>query len=181
MFVDTRALDIDVIVHRMGKSWSQIHSEPSLTCGPVDDLDFKDTVYVNGAGRDTSKCCLPGTRESILSEIKDWINRTGDAQGIFWLSGTAGKGKSSIGHTTRNLAYHDPIMRWALASAVHDDELRHTRDIARQWKNFILGPAGAASQAVDTPVLVVISAVAFFGEMDGLDRADVIIIIVTRI
>ena len=65
----------------MGKSWAQIHSEPSLTCGPVDDLDFKDMVYVNRAGRDTSKCCLPGTRESILSEIKDWINRTGDAQG----------------------------------------------------------------------------------------------------
>ena len=99
MFVDTRALDIDVNIHRMGKSWAQIHSEPSLTCGPVDDLDFKDMVYVNGAGRDTSKCYLPGTRESILSEINDWIDRTGDAQGIFWLSGTAGKGKSAIGHT----------------------------------------------------------------------------------
>ena len=57
----------------------------------------------------------------------------------------------------------------------------HTRDIARQWKNFILGPAGAASQAVDTPVLVVISAAAPVGEMDGLDRANVIITIVARI
>ena len=96
MFTDARALDIDVNVHRMGKSWSQIDSEPSLTCGPVDDLDFKDMVYVDCAGRDTSKCCLPGTRKSILSEIKDWIYRTGeDAQWIFWLSGTAGKGKSA--------------------------------------------------------------------------------------
>ena len=33
----------------------------------------------------------------------------------------------------------------------------------------------------DTPVLVVISAVAFVGEIDGLDRMDVIIIIVARI
>jgi len=72
-------------------------------------------------------------------------------------------------------------MRRALASAVCDDKLRHTRDIARQWKNFILGPAGAASQAVDIPVLVVISVVAFVGEMDGLDRMDFIIIIVARI
>ena len=94
MFVDTRALDIDANVHHMGKSWSQIHSEPLLTCGPVNDLDFKDMVYTNGA------------------------------------------------------AYHDPIMQRVLASAVRDDELRYTRDIARQWKNFILGPAGAASQAV---------------------------------
>ena len=94
MFVDTRALDIDVNVHCMGKSWSQIHSEPLLTCEPVDNLDFKDMVYMNSA------------------------------------------------------PYHDPIMRRVLASAVRDDKLRHTRDIARQWKNFILGPAGTASQAV---------------------------------
>jgi len=78
MFADTRVLNIDVNVHHMGKSWSQIHSKPSLTCEPVDDLDFKDMVYVDGAGPDTSKCCLPGTRESILSEIKDWIYRTGE-------------------------------------------------------------------------------------------------------
>ena len=91
MFTDTRALDIDVNVYCMGKSWSQIDSKPSLTCVPVDDLDFKDMVYMDGVGRDTSKCCLPGTRESILSEIKDLIYRTGeDAQRIFWMSGTAG-------------------------------------------------------------------------------------------
>jgi hypothetical protein len=65
MFVDTRALDIDVNVHHMGKSWSQIHSEPSLTCEPVDSLDFKDMVYVNGAGWDTSKCCLPVSSEPL--------------------------------------------------------------------------------------------------------------------
>ena len=41
--------------------------------------------------------------------------------------------------------------------------------------------AGAASQAVDTPVLVVISAAAPVGEMDGLDRVNVIITIVARI
>ena len=183
----------------MGKSWSQIDSEPSLTCGPVDDLDFKDMVYVDGAGRDTSKCCLPGTRESILSEIKDWIYRAGeDAQRIFWLSGTAGKGKSAIAHTianwfderggpvacfcfdrtqeaerrhekifttiARDLADRDPMIRRTLADAVRDNELRHTKDIARQWKNFILGPVGAASQAVDSPVLVVIDALDESGE-----------------
>jgi hypothetical protein len=102
-FRDLAVRDTLINVHRMGKSWSQIHSEPSLTCGPVDDLDFKDMVHVDGAGRDTSKCCLPGTRKSILSEIKDWIYRTGeDAQRIFWFSGTAEKGKSAIGHTIAN-------------------------------------------------------------------------------
>ena len=90
-FRDLAVRDTLINVHRMGKSWSQIHSEPSLTCGAVDDLDFKDMVYVDGVGWDTSKCCLPGTRESILSEIKDLIYRTGeDAQRIFWMSGTVG-------------------------------------------------------------------------------------------
>ena len=56
--------------------------------------------YARGAGRDTSKCCLPGTREDILSLIKSWIDSTGeDVQRVFWLSGTAGKGKSAIAHT----------------------------------------------------------------------------------
>jgi len=188
----------------MGKSWSQIYCELSLTSGPVDDLDFKDMVHVDGAGRDTSKSCLPGTREGILSEIKDWINRTGeDAQRIFWLSGTAGKGKSAIAHTianwfdgpgacfcfdrtreaerrhekifttiARDLADRDPIIRRALANAVRDGELRHTKDIARQWKNLILGPVGAASQAVDTPVLVVIDALDESG--DARSRQEIL-------
>jgi len=156
-------------------------------------------VDVDGAERDTSKCCLSGTRESILSEIKDWLNRTGeDAQRIFWLSGTAGKGKPAIAHTiaswfderggpvacscfdctqeaerhrekifttiARDLADRDPMIWRTLASAVHDNELRHAKDIARQWKNFILGPVGAASQAVDIPILVVIDALDESGE-----------------
>ena len=61
-----------------------------------EDLDFKDMIYVDGAGRDTSKLCLPGTREDILSEIKNWIDSPGeDAQRVFWLNGTAGKGTRS--------------------------------------------------------------------------------------
>ena len=71
-----------------------------VNSGIGEDLDFKDMVYVNGAGRETSKCCLPGTREDILSEIKNWIDSPGeDVQRVFWLNGTAGKGKSAIAHT----------------------------------------------------------------------------------
>ena len=121
-----------------------------------------------------------------------------DAQQIFWLSGTAGKGKSAIAHTIANwfderggpvacfcfdrtweaerchekifttiawdLADRDPMIQRALAGAVGDNELRHTKDIARQWRNFILEPVGAASQAVDTPVLIVIDALDESGE-----------------
>ncbi|KAG1756914.1 uncharacterized protein EDB91DRAFT_1040984 [Suillus paluster] len=59
--------------------------------------------YVVGAGWNSSKNCLSGTWEDILSEIKCWICSTGeDMPHILWLSGTAGKGKSAIAHTIAN-------------------------------------------------------------------------------
>ena len=64
----------------------------------------------------------------------------------------------------RDLADRDPMIWRTLASAVRDNELRHAKDIARQWRNFILGQVGAASQAVDTSILVVIDALDESGE-----------------
>jgi AAA ATPase domain len=56
--------------------------------------------YVGGAGLDTQKLCLEGTRREILDDITDWINNTEDhTSPIFWLHGNAGTGKSSIAHT----------------------------------------------------------------------------------
>ncbi|KAG1902410.1 uncharacterized protein F5891DRAFT_949224 [Suillus fuscotomentosus] len=56
--------------------------------------------YAKGAGLNTSKCCLPNTRQDLLKEIQDWISSTEEgAPRILWLSGTAGKGKSAVAHT----------------------------------------------------------------------------------
>jgi len=64
------------------------------------DMDFNNMIYAEGAGRHTSKRCLSGTREDILTEIKTWIDSTGeDVERVFWLNRTAGKGKSAIPHT----------------------------------------------------------------------------------
>ncbi|KAG1901401.1 uncharacterized protein F5891DRAFT_254157 [Suillus fuscotomentosus] len=68
-----------------------------------DTLDLGDIAYAKGAGLDTMKQCLPGTRMEILSQITDWINGSGDAaKRVLWLSGPAGKGKSAIAHTVAN-------------------------------------------------------------------------------
>lgn len=57
-------------------------------------------VHVASARLDISKCCLPGTREGTLSEIKSWVCNTGeDVPRVLWLSGAAGTGKSAIAHT----------------------------------------------------------------------------------
>lgn len=160
-------------------------------------------VYVDGAGRDTSKLCLPGTRGDILSKITDWIDSTReDVPRVLWLSGTAGKGKSAIAHTianrslergvagalfcfdrtqeaqrrheklfttiARDLSDRDPILRGALARAVrNDNELRHTKDVIRQWRQLILGPVDVASKAIAAPVLIVIDALDESGEADS--------------
>src|SRR6267154_849865 len=53
-----------------------------------------------GAGLDTGKQCLTGTRMEILSQITEWINSIGDdVPRVMLLSGPAGKGKSAIAHT----------------------------------------------------------------------------------
>ncbi|KIK38627.1 hypothetical protein CY34DRAFT_14919 [Suillus luteus UH-Slu-Lm8-n1] len=63
-------------------------------------LDLSGMTYADGAGLDTRKQCLQGTRAEILSEITEWVNSTGDnVPRVLWLSGPAGKGKSAIAHT----------------------------------------------------------------------------------
>ncbi|KAJ8590994.1 hypothetical protein M405DRAFT_895222, partial [Rhizopogon salebrosus TDB-379] len=104
--------DTDVIVHNISKNRLRSHYKSSLTRGLAEDVDFEDIVYADGAGWDTSKCCLPSTRERILSEIKSWIDSTGqNVPCVVWLSGTAGKGKSAIAHTIASWfhARGDPV------------------------------------------------------------------------
>ncbi|KAG1784452.1 uncharacterized protein HD556DRAFT_1251305 [Suillus plorans] len=56
--------------------------------------------YATGAGLNTSKICLPNTRQDLLKDIQNWISSTEEgAPRILWLSGTAGKGKSAVAHT----------------------------------------------------------------------------------
>jgi hypothetical protein len=41
------------------------------------DLNFTGMEYPAGAGLNTSKCCLPGTWDDVLSEIKSWVCNMG--------------------------------------------------------------------------------------------------------
>ena len=73
---------------------------PFLIRDAAEDSDLNSIPYVGGAGLDTRKICLEGTRHEILDEITSWINNTEDnTSRIFWLHGEAGTGKSSIAHT----------------------------------------------------------------------------------
>ena len=63
-------------------------------------VELSQLAYADGAGLDTSKLCLEGTRVDLLESIIDWINGSElDSTQILWLYGQAGKGKSAIAHT----------------------------------------------------------------------------------
>ncbi|KIN97457.1 hypothetical protein M404DRAFT_895555 [Pisolithus tinctorius Marx 270] len=66
----------------------------------LEDLNLEGMAYAAGAGLDTSKICLDGTRTEILRRIIDWItDPRPNAPRIMWLQGQAGRGKSVIAHT----------------------------------------------------------------------------------
>jgi NACHT domain len=56
--------------------------------------------------RDGASGCLPGTRTELLEMIHDWIV-AGDTS-IFWLSGLAGTGKTSIAHSIAEAYDREP-------------------------------------------------------------------------
>ena len=57
-------------------------------------------AYAHGAGYNTTKQCLDGTRVEILTEIEEWARSPEpNTPSVFWLNGAAGTGKSAIAHT----------------------------------------------------------------------------------
>ncbi|KXN90686.1 hypothetical protein AN958_03971 [Leucoagaricus sp. SymC.cos] len=92
-FRDKAARDTSLVVHRV---WREVESLAYK-------MDLNSIAYADGAGLNTEKLCLPGTRSELLDEITKWANNVeGDAPRVFWLHGTAGSGKSSIAHTIAN-------------------------------------------------------------------------------
>jgi len=57
-------------------------------------------AYAHGAGYNTAKQCLHGTRIEILDEIEQWAHSMElNVPRVFWLNGASGSGKSTIAHT----------------------------------------------------------------------------------
>ncbi|KAH7913261.1 WD40-repeat-containing domain protein [Hygrophoropsis aurantiaca] len=64
------------------------------------EIELNDMPYADGAGFQTGKGCLAGTRKEIMENICDWANSEGDdVPRICLLSGVAGSGKSAIANT----------------------------------------------------------------------------------
>ncbi|KAL2847067.1 hypothetical protein BJX68DRAFT_276940 [Aspergillus pseudodeflectus] len=72
------------------------------------NLPFVDSALFDSFMDQNEEKCLPGTREELLQQVQDW-GRLGD-QGIFWLSGKAGTGKSTIARTVAGSFKADGVL-----------------------------------------------------------------------
>jgi hypothetical protein len=73
---------------------------------PLGRLPYAANAPFNCFAKQHELTCLPGTRIDLLREIYSWADGR-DGRHIFWLSGLAGTGKSTISRTVaRN--YHTP-------------------------------------------------------------------------
>jgi len=65
---------------------------------PLSLLQFATNTPFNSYDRQHESTCLPNTRVDVLQKISRWGDG-GDQQCLFWLSGMAGTGKTTIAHT----------------------------------------------------------------------------------
>jgi len=65
---------------------------------PLSSLPYVEDAPFNSYAKQHEPTCLPNTRIDLLQEIYDWADRQ-DEHFIFWLSGLAGTGKSTIART----------------------------------------------------------------------------------
>ncbi|TBU40151.1 hypothetical protein BD309DRAFT_367004 [Dichomitus squalens] len=75
--------------------------ETEIRVANLADLSKIDSLtHVRGAGLDSGRACLEGTRVKTLEALREWINhRNPDAPRVLFLLGGAGTGKSSIAHS----------------------------------------------------------------------------------
>ncbi|KAI0026611.1 quinon protein alcohol dehydrogenase-like superfamily [Vararia minispora EC-137] len=66
--------------------------------------EYHNLAHVRGAGLDSAKECLPGTRHRILDDLSTWVNDPDGAR-VRLLVGFAGNGKSAIAHSL-GLRFH---------------------------------------------------------------------------
>ncbi|KIJ39234.1 hypothetical protein M422DRAFT_175550 [Sphaerobolus stellatus SS14] len=130
------------------------------------DFKIRDMVCANGAGFNTEKMCLLGTRAQLIGEILEWINSTasrsnsleetglGSPQPIFWLHGVAGCGKSAVAHTVGQILHRiHKLGSFFCFDVSQQSDHRHTNifrtiaaDLADQYPSFKLALVSALNR-----------------------------------
>lgn len=92
---------------------AQVNQPNHLTTeDPLTGLEIAEEAAFDAIGRDHDPLCLPGTRIDMLQDIRSWLK--GDSpKHIYWLSGWAGTGKSTI---ARTIAQEYTNSEWQMGS-----------------------------------------------------------------
>src|SRR6201995_6119020 len=70
-------------------------------CAGLDKLEpfVSFNALHDSSAQDPERRCHPGTRETVLNQMRNWIDDLESTQPILWLHGPAGVGKSAIAQT----------------------------------------------------------------------------------
>ncbi|KAL2782669.1 hypothetical protein BJX66DRAFT_320143 [Aspergillus keveii] len=87
--------EIYVVKHQIAslELYTRLHNLPTVSGAAYDSH-----------GRDSTSRCYPKTRIELLQDIQNWANNQHGKE-IFWLSGSAGTGKSTISRTIAHAFY----------------------------------------------------------------------------
>jgi hypothetical protein len=75
--------------------------------------------------------CLEGTRMSVLSRLHEWARSPSPTSSVFWLSGTAGTGKTTIAKTFCDQVARAGFLVASFFISRQDEARRDPGDIVR--------------------------------------------------
>ncbi|TIA25305.1 hypothetical protein D6C81_01839 [Aureobasidium pullulans] len=85
--------------HYAGNVYQNFNNSSQVDPNPLDLLPAVCNASFDAASRQKDPFCLQNTRVEILKHIMSWSDSASNDKPIFWLSGMAGTGKSTIART----------------------------------------------------------------------------------
>jgi len=86
---NARLLNVGTIQNNYGGTYGLDNLRPFVSFDALFD----------SSSQDPQRRVHPGTRESVLKQMRDWVDNPNMSQPILWLHGPAGAGKSAIAQT----------------------------------------------------------------------------------
>ncbi|KAJ7622235.1 hypothetical protein FB45DRAFT_1061813 [Roridomyces roridus] len=180
-----------MVVHSLFMSTKILQKVEKLD--PSDTLKKLNPVDMNANARTT---CLAGTRRDILDTIRHWASIPGaDPNSLFWLSGVAGSGQSTISTTIAEtfrplerlgaFLFFDrnnqtnPHIATAICSAIERDPAIVNAPIRSQFQCLLLEPLQSAESNIEGPILVVLDALDECG--DPVSQAGLLFVLATKV
>ena len=98
---------------------------------PVEQQSLLERLKPVMAGYDLDRCCMEGTRQSILSQIMTWVadSKGTPRRNTYWLYGSPGIGKTSLAHSICATLHDGKHLAGAFFCRRDDPHLSETRNI----------------------------------------------------